>query len=130
MILIRVYAASVGIRATFVLEKMPPKRQGNQRRAAVDEIYGRDDLDRRIGQIVDERLNAVLERRLGGMIEQLTERMAAMMGDQHDVNPRRRENPNLNPDVDEAEDDLSSVDEEGFTELQRRHSRDRVVERD
>ena len=96
----------------------------------MDEIYGRDELDRRIGQIVDERVDAVFERRLSGMMDQLTERMAAMMGNQHDANPRRRGNPNLNPDFDEAEDDLSSVDEEGYVGLPRRRGRARVAEGD
>ena len=110
------------------LEKMPPKRQGNQRRAAVDEIYGRDDLDRRIGQIVDKR-NAVLEQRFNGMLEQLTERMEALV-----MNPNRGRNPNPNPNLrhnagfDDTGDDIGSVDEEYYDELPRRRGRPRVEE--
>ena len=94
---------------------MPHRRQGNQRRAAVDEIYGRDDLDRRIGQIVDERLDQrigqIIDRRLDAVVAQITERLDALQTNQ---NRGRNPNPNLRPDVgfEEADDDVSSVDED------------------
>ena len=44
-----------------LLEKMPPRREGNQRCAVVDEIYYHNDLDRRIEQMVEDRLDAVVK---------------------------------------------------------------------
>ena len=73
-----------------LLEKMPPRRQANQRRAAMNEVHDRDDLDRRIGQMIDKRLDAALERRLDVVVDRLAERMGMLMGNQRNANQRRR----------------------------------------
>ena len=52
-----------------LLEKMPPRREGNQRCVVVDEIYYHNDLDQRIEQMVKDRLDAVVKQRLDAMIE-------------------------------------------------------------
>ena len=99
---------------------MPPRRQGNQRRAAVDEIYDRDDLDRRIGQIIDERLDQrigqIIDRRLDAVVAQITERLEALAPNQ---NRGRNPNPNLGPNIDfeGANDDISSIDEGNYDDL-------------
>ncbi|PKI73220.1 hypothetical protein CRG98_006355 [Punica granatum] len=69
------YAASVGIRAAFVLRSaIPSRRTANQRRAAEE-----DKLDRRILHIIDTRLGVALERRLDKVVDRLAERMGALM---------------------------------------------------
>ena len=114
------------------LEKMPPRRQGNQHRTTVDEIYSRDDLDRRIGQIIDERLDQrigqIIDRRLDAVVAQITERLEALAPNQ---NQGRNPNPNLGPNIgfEGAHDDISYVDEVNYDDLpQRRRGRPRVEE--
>ena len=52
-----------------LLEKMPPRREGNRRRVIVDEIYYHNDLDRRIEQMVEDRVDAVVKQRLDVVVE-------------------------------------------------------------
>ncbi|KAK9090790.1 hypothetical protein Sjap_023967 [Stephania japonica] len=63
-------ATSVGIRVCFSVigEIMPPKR--NQQR--IEEVYDRDNLNRQIGQLIDQRMGAV--------VEQLTARIDQLLG--------------------------------------------------
>ncbi|KAK9087833.1 hypothetical protein Syun_030227 [Stephania yunnanensis] len=64
-------AASVGIRACFSVigEIMPPKR--NQQR--IEEVYDRNNLNRQIGSLIDQRMVAVVEQ-LTARIDQLLDR--------------------------------------------------------
>ncbi|KAK9106619.1 hypothetical protein Syun_022630 [Stephania yunnanensis] len=64
-------AASVGIKACFSVigEIMPPKR--NQQR--IEEVYDRNNLNRQIGPLIDQRMVAVVEQ-LTARIDQLLDR--------------------------------------------------------
>ncbi|OWM71281.1 hypothetical protein CDL15_Pgr011408 [Punica granatum] len=73
---------------------MPPRRTGNQRRATEE-----DELDRRIEQIIDTRLEAALGRRLEMIVDRLAERMGALMETQQEVDPRRSRVPNPTADL-------------------------------
>ncbi|KAK9086859.1 hypothetical protein Syun_029253 [Stephania yunnanensis] len=66
----KISAASVGIRACFSVigEIMPPKR--NQQR--IEEVYDRNNLNRQIGPLNDQRMVAV--------VEQLTARIDQLLG--------------------------------------------------
>ncbi|OWM70501.1 hypothetical protein CDL15_Pgr011977 [Punica granatum] len=86
---------------------MPPRRVINQRRVAEE-----DELDRRIEQIIDTRL----ERRLDMIVDQ-AERMGTLIEAQQEVDPRRRRVPNPTADLEDVEyDSYSEGDANIFTE--------------
>ncbi|PKI42626.1 hypothetical protein CRG98_036908 [Punica granatum] len=94
------YAASVGIRATFALgSATPPRRMTNQHRVAEE-----DELYRRIEQIIDIRL----VRRLDLVLDRLTERMGALMEARQEVDPRHGRIPNPTADLEDVECDSYS----------------------
>ncbi|KAK9168325.1 hypothetical protein Syun_000465 [Stephania yunnanensis] len=93
---------------------MPPKR--NQQR--IEEVYDRDNLNRQIGQLIDQRMDAVVER--------LTARIDQLLGQNIDrVRNHRRE-----PVGDEPIGDSSTEGEDEYVEAPRRRYRPRAVEED
>ncbi|KAK9100809.1 hypothetical protein Scep_024239 [Stephania cephalantha] len=93
---------------------MPPKR--NQQR--IEEVYDRDNLNRQIGQIIDQRMGAV--------VEQLTARIDQLLGRNMDrIRNHRRESVG-----DEPERDSSTEGEDEYVEAPRRRYRPRAVEDD
>ncbi|KAK9158464.1 hypothetical protein Scep_005038 [Stephania cephalantha] len=93
---------------------MPPKR--NQQR--IEEVYDRDNLNRQIGQIIDQRMGAV--------VEQLTAKIDQLLGRNMDrIRNHRRESVG-----DEPERDSSTEGEDEYVEAPRRRYRPRAVEDD
>ncbi|PKI41945.1 hypothetical protein CRG98_037695 [Punica granatum] len=86
---------------------MSPRRAVNQCRAAEE-----DELDRRIEQIMHTRLGVALECRLDVMVDNLAERMGALMEARQEVDPRRDQVPNPTADLDDGEYDSFSNDDE------------------
>ncbi|OWM74911.1 hypothetical protein CDL15_Pgr021262 [Punica granatum] len=65
----------------------------------------KDDLDRKIVQIIDIRLVVALERRLDVFVNRLTERMGALMETRQEVDSRRGRVPNSTTKLEEIEYD-------------------------
>ncbi|PKI46588.1 hypothetical protein CRG98_032930 [Punica granatum] len=84
---------------------MPPRRAINQRRAAEE-----DELDRRIKQIIDTRL----ERRPNVIVDCLAKRIGVLMEAQQEIDPRRRRVPNPTADLEDVEYDSYS---EGYANM-------------
>ncbi|KAK9122071.1 hypothetical protein Syun_019688 [Stephania yunnanensis] len=93
---------------------MPPKR--NQQR--IEEVYDHDNLNRQIGQIIDQRMGAV--------VEQLTARIDQLLGRNMDrIRNHRREFVG-----DEPVRDSSIEGDDEYVEAPRRRYRPRAVEDD
>ncbi|KAK9113110.1 hypothetical protein Scep_020629 [Stephania cephalantha] len=93
---------------------MPPKR--NQQR--IEEVYDRDNLNRQIGQIIDQRMGAV--------VEQLTARIDQLLGRNMDrIRNHRRESVG-----DEPERDSSTEGEDEYVEAREEALQPRAIEDD
>ncbi|OWM87475.1 hypothetical protein CDL15_Pgr022586 [Punica granatum] len=88
---------------------MPPRRAINQRRAAEE-----DELDRRIKQIIDTRL----ERRPNVIVDCLAKRIGVLMEAQQEIDPRRRRVPNPTADLEDVEYDSYSEGSDDFDLLE------------
>ncbi|PKI45896.1 hypothetical protein CRG98_033695 [Punica granatum] len=85
---------------------MPPRR-----RDRVDDVLDRDNL-----RYLEQRLEQIVDQRMDRTIEQLTQRMAALMGNQNRENP----NPNPNPNPDQEESGEESEGENYFANIPRK----------